>query len=100
MSAGSRELLAQAEAAVDARDVTIFGVGSSPESKGLLHPESIETGLIEAGGRRALAERLRADAMADLAAWLAAARRDGMPIARIARLAGVTRPTVYALTDS
>jgi hypothetical protein len=99
MSERAESLLAEIEQAVEVRDTGLFGVGSSPEGRsGPLHPEAIETGLIEAGGRRALAERLRADAMVDLVAWMAVARKRKMPIAQIARLAGVTRQTVYDLT--
>lgn len=89
--------MTERERVLAARDVSVFGVGSSPEgAPGPDHPESIETGLIEAGTRLALAGRLRADAMTDLAAWMRVARAEGMLITRIAKLGGVTRPTVYA----
>ena len=82
--------------AVEERDVGIFSVGSSPIAKTVL-PDSARQGIAEAGARRALAERLRAEAMIDLADWVRAGRGVGLTISEMARLAGVTRVTVYAM---
>lgn len=53
--------------------------------------------LAEAGARRADAETRREDAMRDLAALVREAHEDGLTVVEIADLAGVSRPTVYAL---
>ena len=91
------ELQAQLEAAVETRDTSIFEPGSSPEHKARpLHPDSIRAGLLEAGARRQLAQRLEADATVDLIAWVRAAHEAGWEIKRIAEHAGVTRATIYA----
>lgn len=82
--------------AVEARDVSIFDVGSSPVAKHV-SPDSCRDGLREAGARRQLAERLRNDAMLDLADWITVARTHGLEVTEIARLAGVTRQTVYTI---
>lgn len=52
------------------------------------------------GERRAAGERIRGEAMLDLASWAAAGRDSGLTIAAIARCAGVSRVTVYALLDT
>jgi pyocin large subunit-like protein len=82
--------------AVEERDLGIFEVGSSPTAKIVL-PDSARQGIAEAGARRALAEHLRAEAMIDLADWVRAGREVGLTISEMARLAGVTRVTVYAM---
>lgn len=95
------KLRAQLEHAVEARDTGLFDVGSSPEHKARpLHPDSILTGLLEAGARRQLAQRLEADATSDLTAWVRAAHEAGWEIKQIAELAGVTRATIYAWLGS
>lgn len=63
----------------------------------MIHPEDIMAGLREAGLRRAQAERDRAEAMLDITSWAVKAQDAGLSIADVARIAGVTRPTVYAL---
>ncbi len=82
--------------AVEERDRGIFEGGSSPTAKTVL-PDSARQGIAEAGARRALAEQLRAEAMIDLADWCRAGRRAGLTISEMARLARVTRVTVYAM---
>jgi len=52
------------------------------------------------GVRRAEGERIRAEAMVDLAVWAHRAVAAGVGKSEIARLAGVTRPTVYAILDA
>jgi len=52
------------------------------------------------GVRRAEGERIRAEAMVDLAVWAHRAVGAGVDKSEIARLAGVTRPTVYAILDA
>jgi len=95
------ELRRELDAAIDARDTSIFEQGSSPEHKARpLHPDSIRAGLLEAGARRRLAQRLEADATIDLAAWVRAAHEAGWEIKQTAELAGVTRATVYAWLGS
>lgn len=84
------------QAAIDARDCDLFAGSSQPKAGVPLHPESIEDGLALAGAQRLLAERLRADAIADLDAWIEAAIDAGMPIAQIARHASISRETIYA----
>lgn len=59
--------------------------------------EAHRAGLIAAGAKRAQAETLRAQAMAELAIWVRAGKEQGLPIAEIARLAGLTRQTVYTI---
>lgn len=53
--------------------------------------------LLEAAYRRATGETVRDAAMRDLRELIPRAHRDGMPVAEIARLAGVTRQTVYTI---
>lgn len=60
-----------------------------------VHPEDARAALGEIGQVRAAGERIRAEAMLGLAAWAGPARRAGISVAEIARLAGVTRVTVY-----
>ncbi|MGH2761397.1 MAG: helix-turn-helix domain-containing protein [Thermoleophilaceae bacterium] len=52
-------------------------------------------GLRKAGAQRADAERRRAKTMADLADWTRAAAEQGISIVEIAKLSGVSRPTIY-----
>jgi len=59
-------------------------------------PDSIRSGLLEAGARRRLAQRLEADATSDLIAWVRAAHEADWEIKVIAEYAGVTWETVYA----
>ena len=98
------DLLAERELVLASRDFDVFGVASSPRHKHVggdlanaADRENIEVGLIEAGTRRALAQLLAADAMIDIADWIRVADDAGMPRKRIAQLAGVSRPTVYAV---
>lgn len=79
------------------RDTGVFDGATSPTAKRVTADQCRE-GLREAGLRRHVADRLRADAMADLADWMTAARAAGIPITEIAALAGTTRQTVYTLT--
>lgn len=72
--------------------VALGSAGASERS------EDVRVGLAEAGRRRADAERARAEAMADLTRWLRRGRGAGLPVTELARLAGVTRQTVYDLT--
>lgn len=60
-------------------------------------PDSCRKGLREASARRALADRLRDEAISDLADWSRASRKQGLTVTEIAEIIGVTRPTVYAL---
>ena len=92
------DLIAELRRAVETRDVGLFGVDSSPGRSP--HPDSILTGLLEAGARRQLAQRLKADATGELIAWVRAAHEAGWEIKRIAELAGVTRATIYAWLGS
>lgn len=57
----------------------------------------VRADLGEVGSRRAAAEAARAEAMDDLTRLVRTAVDDGVPVAEVARLAGVTRATVYAL---
>lgn len=98
------DLLAERELVLASHDIDVFGVGSSPRGKHVgrdltnaADRENIEVGLIEAGTRRALALLLAANAMIDIADWIRVADEAGMPRKRIAQLAGVSRPTVYAV---
>ena len=80
------------------RNTEVFEAATSPTGKRGLTPDHCREGLREAGLRRHVADRLRADAMADLADWMRAARTAGISISEIAQLAGTTRQTVYTLT--
>lgn len=82
--------------AIDSRDTDLFGAAAEPKPGVPLHPDSIERGLQEAWARRELAERLRADAMAELDAWVRAALDAGWEVTRIAELGGISRQTIYA----
>lgn len=64
-----------------------------------MHPDDARRALTEIRGRLTDAGRAHADAMLDLAAWAARADEAGVPRAEIARLAGVSRTTVYAILD-
>jgi len=79
------------------RDTGVFDRATSPTGRRLTADDCRE-GLREAGLRRRVADRLRADAMLDLADWMAAARAAGVSITDIAHAAGTTRQTVYTLT--
>jgi predicted transcriptional regulator len=61
------------------------------------HPDDVRQGLREARQRRSDAERARAEAMADTAAWLIAGDETQLSVSELARLSGLTRRTVYAL---
>lgn len=63
------------------------------------HPDDIRRGLTEAGGRLAAADRDRRAAIIDIADWLQRGRTAGVEVAQMARLAGITRRTAYALLD-
>ena len=65
-----------------------------------MHPDNIRDGLVEAAGRRSAADRQRASAMADIARWVDAGHEAGLAIAEMARLVGMTRPTIYAILDA
>lgn len=60
--------------------------------------DELRVALGEAGDRRARAERDRAEAMVDIARLGALARTHGVEVTEIARLTGVTRPTIYKKT--
>jgi len=62
--------------------------------------EGVRSELSRIGVRRAEGERIRAEAMVDLAVWAHRAVAAGVDKSEIARLAGVTRPTVYAILDA
>jgi hypothetical protein len=63
-------------------------------------PEDARAQLADVGRRLAAADQVRAEAMADLRQVVQEAR-NVVPIAHMAELAGVTRPTVYkALEDA
>jgi hypothetical protein len=59
------------------------------------HPDDVREGLREAAQRKSDAELARADAMLDIGAWLLAGEESGLTVTELARLAGVTRQTVY-----
>jgi predicted transcriptional regulator len=61
------------------------------------HPDDVREGLREATQRRCDAERTRAEAMADTAAWLVAGEEAQLSVSELARLSDLTRRTVYAL---
>lgn len=61
----------------------------------LNHPDDCRAALERICERRAAGERIRAEAMADLAVWIPAALAAGLTVSEVARLAGVTRQTVY-----
>jgi len=71
---------------------------SLPDPGGtVVEPDTIRQELQWCSDRRAAGERIRAEAMHDLAGWLQHGKRAGLDIKEMARLAGVTRQTVYAL---
>lgn len=84
------------EIAIATLDTDIFDAATSPTGRrrGLL-PGEVEQGLDEAGTRLHVARRLAANAAADLADWARAAQDTGMEIKETARLAGVSRQTIY-----
>lgn len=59
------------------------------------HPDDCRTVLVRISERRAAGERIRGEAMLDLAVWIPAARAAGLSVVEIASLSGVTRKTVY-----
>lgn len=68
------------------------------------HPDDVREGLREATERRCAAEKARADAMLDIAAWIVAGyETDGMEgpvtIAEMSRLTGLTRQTIYDILE-
>jgi len=62
--------------------------------------DDARSALAEIGERRAAGERIRANAMLDLERWAPAALDAGLTRVEIARLAGVSRTTVYAILDA
>lgn len=70
-----------------------------PGEGAAVHVDDARRALTLVGERRAAGERIRAEAMVDLAAWARAAIAAGVTVAEVARLAGVSRVTVYALLD-
>lgn len=72
-------------------------VAGSPASA--VHPDDARQTLAQIGERRAAGERVRAEAMRDLERWAPAAVEAGVTRVEIARLAGVSRTTVYAILD-
>lgn len=60
------------------------------------HPDSCRMALSAIRERRAASERVRAEAMLDLAVWARSAVDAGVSVVEVAQLAGVTRATVYA----
>lgn len=60
-------------------------------------PATARAELEAIGERRAAGEHVRAAAMLDLEQWAAAALEAGLTRVEIARLAGVSRTTVYAI---
>lgn len=87
---------ADLQLAIDSRDTTLFGVGALPKRGVPVRPETIAEALELAGAQRQIAEALRREAMQSLDAWMGVALEMGMPLAQVAKLAGVTRATVYA----
>lgn len=81
--------------AVEQRDFSIYG-SIGPAFALPLTADEIADGLELAGARRQLAEELRAEAMTEVDEWIEVAIDAGMPIAQIARLAGISRETIYA----
>lgn len=61
------------------------------------HPDDVRAGLSEAGQRLEAARLATEDALADIAAWLVAGREIEIDIAEMARLATISRPTVYKM---
>jgi len=93
------EITAELDAAVAARDVSVFDGASSPRAEGPASIDTILVGLAEASARRELADRLAAEARLDLRGWIAEALRTGvLTQAEIARRARVSRETVRQVT--
>ena len=61
-----------------------------------MQPMEIERALCEARACKDDAERARAAAMADIAMLIIEAKHAGIPVATVARWAGLSRKTVYA----
>lgn len=61
--------------------------------------DAIRDALRAAGERRAAAEAARDRSMDEITRLARQARAAGLPISEIAELAGVSRPTVYSLTE-
>lgn len=89
------EITTELDAAVAARDVSIFDGASAPRPEGPTSVDAILVGLAEASARRELADRLATEARLDLRGWIAEALRAGVfTQAEIARRARVSRETV------
>lgn len=91
------DLLSERELVMAARDVDVFGVGTSPVRKRVLTVDDAERGLVETGTRIMLARALLADAMLDAGDWTRAADEIGVDRKRIAMLLGLSRPTIYEM---
>lgn len=87
------QLRAEMEDAINRRDTEMFGVGGPP-GDAPQHPRSPRVGLIESGARRRLADALKADASADLAAWCRAAVEAGLTKVEISELSGASRTAI------
>lgn len=61
-------------------------------------PDTVRERLADIGTRRARGEATSRQAMDDLAGTIEPAIAAGLTIAEIARLAGVTRQTIYTIT--
>lgn len=62
-----------------------------------LLPDTVHQALKEASIRRVQADRDRAAAMLDIAAWLAKGRDAGVPISHMAETTNLSRRTCYDL---
>lgn len=63
------------------------------------HPDDVREGLREATERRCAAEKTRADAMLDIAAWVIAGYEAEVTIAEMSRITGLTRQTIYDILE-
>ncbi len=61
------------------------------------HPDDVREGLREATQRRCQAERDRADAMLDLAAWVIAGAEAGVSKTEMAATTGLSRETIHQI---
>lgn len=59
------------------------------------HPDDVRAALAALGERIAAAAQIHAEAMQDLGAWIQVADEAGVSVSEVARLAGVSRPTIY-----
>lgn len=87
------------ELSIAARDTSIFGIEAAPKTGVVSHVDDVRAALELGAAQRELATTLHRDATAALIEWVRAADEVIDDRSEIARLAGVSRVTLYGWLD-